>query len=148
MYLQPNWTQNTYNSILTVHKVSTSMVSSGRPQVGELLLVAILIVNINFPGDGITTTSNHQYVLQLDGTNISKNRSDSSQLVKFLGGVFDPPQVDVMSSEDNLSTYNVFFAKLKPGEVVLVVEESSSDVCSLSMFPPIKRIPAGDCQAT
>ena len=51
----------------------------------------------------------------------------------------------VMSSEDNLSTYIVSFAKLKPGEVVLVVAESSSDVCSV---PPIKRIPAGDCHAT
>ena len=56
------------------------MVSSGRPQVGELLLVAVLIVNINFPGDGITTTSNHQYVLQLDSTNKSKNRSNCSQI--------------------------------------------------------------------
>ena len=69
------------------------MVNSGCKQVGELLLVAVLIVNINSPGDGhtsTTTTSNHNYVLQLD-TLYVKNRSDSSQLVKFLGGVFDPP---------------------------------------------------------
>ena len=53
-----------------------------------------------------------------------------------------------MSSEDNLSTYVVSFGKLKPGEVVLVVAESSSDVeCSVSGSPPIKRIPAGDCHA-
>ena len=90
--LQQNCTQNTYYSILTVHKVSTSVARSRSPQVGELLLVANLIVNINSPGDGVpnTTTSKHHYVLQLDGTNKSKNRSDSSQLVKFLGGVFDP----------------------------------------------------------
>ena len=51
-----------------------------------------------------------------------------------------------MSSEDNLSTYIfVSFGKLKPGEVVLVVEERSSDV---GVSPPIKRIPEGDCHAT
>ena len=51
------------------------------------------------------------------------------KLDTFLGVVFHTPGLGLGgSSEDNLSTYNVFFAKLKPGEVVLVVEESSSDV--------------------
>ena len=86
--LQPNCTQNTHYSILTVHKVSTSVVNSGCQQIGELLLVAVLIVNINSPGDGhtsTTSTSKHQYVLQLDGT------SSSKKLDTFLGVVFDPP---------------------------------------------------------
>ena len=39
--------------------------------------------------------------------------------------------------------------KLKPGVVVLVVVESSSDVgLSFRESPPIKRIPDGDCHAT
>ena len=125
-------TGNTYNPVLTVQEVSTSVARSRCLKAWELLLGTLAGVHLD-SGDRTIASSHYDPILEVDGTSRSENEHYNSINI-FIDYIH--------------SYYFVLYGKLNPGVVLLEVVESSSVLVPVESQPPMRRVPAGLCQDT